>query len=108
MVFEHVGGWHYYRQVLAVISNQLPGTRYAGITSVFDREEQRCWYLGAEGIEECRWQIGSELMIYGLDFPFNQAPQVRRDLDTIATLKWPEADLQRLLGGNLKRLLALQ
>lgn len=109
MVFEHVGGWHYHRQVLAVIvNNQQAGNHlYAGIASVFDRESQRYWYLGAEGVEECRWQIGGDLLIYGLDFPFNQSPQIRRDLEVIRSLGWPDEDTEGLLGRNLKRLLGL-
>ena len=107
MVYEHVGGWHYYRQVLAVITNnRLRGNHlYAGIASVFDRESQRYWWLGPEGLSECRWQIGPDLLIYGLDFPYNQRPHLVRDLEQIRSLEWPEEDKAALLGGNLKRLL---
>jgi predicted TIM-barrel fold metal-dependent hydrolase len=107
MVFEHVGGWHYYRQVLAVITNNARRGNhlYAGIASVLDRHNQRYWYLGPEGLEECRWQIGEDLLIYGLDFPYNQAPQIKRDLEMISQLNWPEHAVQGLLGGNLRRLL---
>jgi len=109
MVFEHVGGWHYYRQVLSVITNNmLRGNHlYAGIASVLDRESQRYWYLGKEGLEECRWQIGEDLLIYGLDFPYNQAPQIERDIALIRSLDWPPAAIEGLLGGNLKRLLGI-
>ena len=106
MVFEHVGGWHFYRQVLAVIvNNQGHGNHlYAGIASVLDYENQRCWYLGTPGLNECRWQIGSNLLIYGLDFPYNQAPQIRHDLETIRGLGWPPDEIAALLGGNIERL----
>lgn len=109
MVFEHVGGWHYYRQVLSVITNNmLRGNHlYAGIARVLDRESQRYWYLGKEGLEECRWQIGEDLLIYGLDFPYNQAPQIERDIALIRSLDWPPAAIEGLLGGNLKRLLGI-
>ncbi len=109
MVYEHVGGWHYYRQVLAVISNNmLRGNHlYAGIASVLSRESQRYWWLGPEGVSECRWQIGADLLIYGLDFPYNHAAQLRSDLEQINALDWPQADIEALLGGNLKRLLGL-
>ena len=110
MVFEHVGGWHYYRQVLGVITNNhLRGNHlYAGIASVLDRENQRYWYLGPEGLEECRWQIGEDLLIYGLDFPYNQQPQIERDLETIRAMSWPANATDKLLGGNLRRLLGLE
>ncbi|MBX7215046.1 MAG: amidohydrolase [Thermoflexales bacterium] len=106
MVFEHVGGWHYYRQVLAVIvNNQGRGNHlYAGIASVLDRENQRYWYLGAEGVEDCRWQIGYERLIYGLDFPYNQREAIARDLAVLRGLPWPEAERDAVLGGNLSRL----
>lgn len=110
MVFEHVGGWHYYRQVLAVIvNNSHRGNHlYAGIASVLDRENQRYWYLGPEGVEDCRWQIGRDLLIYGLDFPYNGLPQILRDLEIIRGLPWPAEDIVALLGGNLRRLLGLE
>ncbi len=107
MVFEHVGGWHFYRQVLAVITNnRLRGNHlYAGIASVLNRESQRYWYLGPEGISECHWQIGPDLLIYGLDFPYNGPAEIAADLAQIRNLPWPREDIEALLGGNLKRLL---
>lgn len=109
MVFEHVGGWHYYRSILAVITNnQKSGNHlYAGIASVLDRENQRYWWLGQEGLNDCRWQIGQDLLIYGLDFPYNQARELESDLAQILSLDWPSSDITALLGGNLKRLLGL-
>ncbi len=110
MVFEHVGGWHYYRQVLAVITNNsVRGNHlYAGIASVLEKEYQRYWYLGPEGLDDCRWQIGADLLIYGLDFPYNPEAFIRNDLEKINSLDWPKEDIDKLLGGNLKRLLGLE
>ncbi len=110
MVYEHVGGWHFYRQVLAVIGNHKhpDGRLYAGIATVFDRAEGCPWYLGPEGVEDCRWQIGAEQLIYGLDFPYNQLSQVQKDLEIIRGLGWPTGEVDALLGGNLRRLLALR
>jgi len=109
MVFAHVGGWHFFREMVAVIVNsRRHGPHlYAGITSVLDRENQRYWYLGKEGIEDCRWQIGPDLLVYGLDFPYNQQPQIERDLEVIRSLDWPQEDIDGILGNNLKRLLGL-
>lgn len=109
MVYEHVGGWHYYRQVLAVITNnKTRGNHlYAGIASVLNKESQRYWYLGPEGVEDCRWQIGPDLLIYGLDFPYNRAPEIASDLEQIRNFPWPQEEIDALLGGNLKRLLGL-
>lgn len=109
MVYEHVGGWHFYKQVLAVITNnKTKGDHlYAGIASVLDRERQKHWYLGPEGLEDCRWQIGEHLLIYGLDFPYNQLPNVAQDIEVIRAMDWPQADIDACLGGNLKRLLGI-
>ncbi len=109
MVYEHVGGWHYYRQVLAVITNnKLRGNHlYAGIASVLNKHSQRYWYLGTEGLEDCHWQIGPDLLIYGLDWPYNREEEIAADLEQIRALPWPQEDIDALLGGNLKRLLGL-
>lgn len=110
MVFEHVGGWHFFRPMLGVIANNRNrgNCRYAGITSVLDAEHQRHWYMGKEGLDQCRWQAGPDLMIYGLDFPYNQQPQLERDLYLIRSLNWPHEDIRKLLGGNLRRLLGVE
>ena len=109
MVFEHVGGWAWYRQVLSiVINNSHHGNHlYGGIASVLDTENQKFWYLGPEGVSDCRWQIGADQLIYGLDFPYNQQPQTERDLEIIRNLDWPAEDIDLLLGGNLRNLLGL-
>jgi len=110
MVFEHVGGWHFYRQMIGVIvNNQRKGNHlYAGIASVLEADYQRYWYLGKEGLEECRWQLGSDLLIYGLDFPYNRREHIERDLETIRTMGWPAKDVDKILGQNLKRLLGME
>lgn len=109
MVFEHVGGWHYYRLLLGVMTNNLHHGEhlYAGIASVLNRDGQPYWWIGPEGVNDCRWQLGPGLLIYGLDFPYNAARQLRNDLAQIALLDWPPADIEALLGGNLRRLLGL-
>jgi uncharacterized protein len=110
MVFEHMGGWHFYRQMIAVVvNNHRRGNHlYAGIASVLERDYQPYWYLGEEGIEACRWQMGPDLLIYGLDFPHNTRAHVARDLDTIRNLDWPAEETEKLLGRNLKRLLGIE
>ncbi|MAF10990.1 hypothetical protein CMK11_11130 [Candidatus Poribacteria bacterium] len=113
MVFEHVGGWSFYRDVVAVIQNHPPGASdgaapgrlYAGITSVLDRN-RREWYLGAAGLDELRWQLGEALLIYGTDFPYNRTEQITADIELIQGLSWPEEAKAAVLGGNLVRLLS--
>ena len=62
-------------------------------------------YLGPDGLDDCRWQIGEDLLIYGLDFPYNGRMQIARDLALIRGLPWPDEARDKLLGGNLLRLI---
>ncbi len=107
MVFEHVGGWHFFRDMLAVISNHTHGEPrlFAGVASVLSRDVQKGWYLGPEGIETILWQLGDRSCIYGLDFPYNGIDYIRRDLEVIRAMSVPEESKDRLLGGNLADLL---
>jgi hypothetical protein len=107
MIFEHVGGWHFFADCLAVISNHAHGEPrlYAGVASVLSRDVQKGWYLGPEGIETMLWQLGDRVIIYGLDFPYNGVDYVRRDLEVIRTMSIPEESKDRLLGGNLRELI---
>ena len=109
MVFEHVGGWHFFRQMVGVmVNNQHAGNRlYAGIASVLDRDDQKYWYLGPEGLHDLRWQIGADRLVYGLDFPYNGRAKIERDLAVIGEMGWPDADVAALLGGNLRTLLGI-
>lgn len=108
LVFEHIGGWHFFREMVGVMANNRRKRKlYAGVASVLDRENQRYWYLGPEGLNNLYWQTGPDLMVYGLDFPYNQEAQIRRDLEIIADLPWPDEDRKGLLGGNLMRLLGM-
>ena len=59
-------------------------------------------------MEECRWQIGSDLLIYGLDFPYNREEQFHRDIEVINSLEWSEEDKAKIKGENLKRLLGIE
>jgi len=108
MILEHVGGWHFSRDAVAVISNHTThgkGHLYAGIASVLDRERQKEWYLGPEGVADLVWQIGAEHLIYGTDFPYNGRDQIARDLADLRALGLAPSALAALLGDNLRRLL---
>ena len=109
MVFEHAGGWHYYRDVVAVIQNNRrasePAKRFAGITTVLDPVRFRGWYLGPEGLNDLRWQLGDDSLIFGTDFPHNDAARIAEDVRILRSLDWPTDARDALLGGNLQRLL---
>jgi len=116
MVYEHVGGWHFLRDTLAVIVNHQEGGEdvrtpsgrlYAGIASVLDREGNPAWYLGPDGVGDVAWQIGHNHLIYGADFPYSSRERIAADLAIIRGMGLaPEAETE-LLGGNLRELLGL-
>jgi predicted TIM-barrel fold metal-dependent hydrolase len=108
MVLEHVGGWHFVRDAVAVIANHTTsekGYLYAGIASVLDRVRQKEWYLGPTGVADLVWQIGAEHMIYGTDFPYNGRDEIARDLADLQTMDLPPASQAAILGDNLRALL---
>ena len=108
MIFEHVGGFCFFYDMLAVIQNNKKGNNlYAGLTSVFSKERQKEWYLGPKKVEELIWQIGEGQLIYGLDFPWNQQEHILEDLSVFAQMDISDQTRKKILGGNLKRLLKM-
>ncbi len=112
---EHVGGYHFFNEALAVLvnnkpasrKNALPGRVYAGLTSVFTSDFNRPWYLGRQRLDEIVAQVGPDLMIFGLDFPYNREPETQLGLKTIEELGLTPEDTANILGGNLRRILKL-
>lgn len=112
---EHVGGYHFFADALAVIINNLdhsvrPVPRsnvFAGLTSVFTRETNRHWYLSKDRLEELIAQAGADQLIFGLDFPYNLEEETRTGLDTLADLHLTVEERSKVLGGNLRRELGL-
>ncbi|HHV94384.1 MAG TPA: amidohydrolase family protein [Firmicutes bacterium] len=103
---EHVGGLSFFFDALAVLTNNLErGNIYAGITSVLNKDKNLLWYLGPERMELLASLIGSEQMIFGLDFPYNGAAEVQEAIDVIMGLSLSLEDKANILGGNLARLL---
>jgi len=115
MSLEHVGGYSFFNEAIAVIFNNIPfppvpGKRprvYAGLTSVFTPGYLRFWYLPRERFDELMMQIGPELLIFGLDFPYNLEENTSLALRTLAEWVPDESKRALILGGNLRRELAL-
>lgn len=103
---EHVGGYAFFKEAVAVLTNNRENV-YAGLTSVFDAEMNRYWYLGEEHVKELIWQIGAKRCIFGLDFPHNQEEKVLEAMESIKRLPVSDEEREGILGGNLKRLLLL-
>jgi predicted TIM-barrel fold metal-dependent hydrolase len=112
---EHVGGYSFFEEALAVIVNNIPfppreGQRprvFGGLTSVFTPHYNRFWYMSRERLIEAVAQAGAAQLIFGLDFPYNLEDNTRLAMRTLRELGLPDADLALILGGNLRRELGL-
>jgi predicted TIM-barrel fold metal-dependent hydrolase len=112
---EHVGGYSYFPDALAVIVNAtpyppIPGRRcmvYAGLTSCLTPNYLRFWYMSPERLNELVLQAGIDQLIFGLDFPYNQEDQIEFAINRIKGLDLSEADHAKILGGNLREALKL-
>lgn len=108
---EHVGGYSFFAEALAVIVNRIPfppkpGQRclvFGGMTSIFTQDYNRFWYMNRERMNELIAQAGVNQLIFGLDFPYNLEENTQTALATLRGLGLPEADLALILGGNLCR-----
>lgn len=111
---EHVGGYHFFNEALAVIFNHVPPpwepdgkcNVFAGLTSVFTTDRNRFWYLDDVRLKELAAQVGVGQLIFGLDFPYNLEEQTLTALRRIRQLFSPD-EQQLILGGNLRRELGL-
>jgi predicted TIM-barrel fold metal-dependent hydrolase len=106
---EHVGGYHFFEEALAVIFNHVPPpwetgkcNVFAGLASVFTPNHNRFWYLGDERLLELHAQVGAAQLIFGLDFPYNLESQTKMGMETIRRL-FNKEDQALILGGNLRR-----
>ncbi len=107
MVFEHLGGYPFFHDVLAVLGNNTPigrpGNLFGGISSVLNRDLQKLWYLGIELVGDAIFRIGEYMPIYGLDFPYNTLEMIRDDIAQLRTLDLTPEGFEKLFGGNLVR-----
>ena len=112
---EHVGGYAYFPDALAVIVNAIPfppvpGRRcmvYAGVTSCLTPNWLRFWYMPPERMQELILQAGIDQIIFGMDFPYNLEDHINTAINTIRGLDLSETDKAKILGGNLREALKL-
>jgi hypothetical protein len=110
---EHVGGYAFFHEALAVITNHIlyppiPGTKchvYGGLTSIFKPDFIPQWYLSPERMKVLLAQVGPEQLIFGLDFPYNLEDYIHAALRVIDELQITAEQKQRVLGGNLREVL---
>jgi hypothetical protein len=112
---EHVGGYHFFNEALAVMVNRFPppwikdkkANVFAGLASIFTQHQNRFWYLKPEQIMEVILQTSIDQAIFGLDFPYNLEKETKIALETIRGLPLPDSEREKILGGNLRRELKL-
>ncbi len=107
---EHVGGWAFFNEALAVLANHVPPpwekkpcNVFAGLTSVFSPVQLPFWFMSPERMHELIRQAGINQVIFGLDFPYNDVEATKRGIEMIKALGLSEEDTAKILGGNLKR-----
>lgn len=112
---EHMGGYSFFPEALAVIVNRIPfppvpGRRcmvYGGLTSVFTPHYCRFWYMNRDRMLEAVAQATPDQLIFGLDFPYNLEDNTKLALETLRGLGLPPEQLAKVLGGNLREALGL-
>ena len=113
---EHVGGWSFFNEAIAVIFNNIPfppdptrprGNVFGGLTSCFTPHWLRFWYMPPERLQELMLQVGPEYLIFGMDFPYNLEENIRYALKRLQEEVPDEAQRALILGGNLRRELGL-
>jgi len=105
MVFEHVGGRPYFEEFVAVIENHR-GRAFGGLTSMLYGPESFTSCDLPRRIEELV-NLRGHNFIFGLDFPYNSPEINRRDIEIIMSMNIPQAEKEKILGGNLAGLLGL-
>jgi predicted TIM-barrel fold metal-dependent hydrolase len=108
---EHLGGYSFFADALAVIVNRIPfppkpGKRclvFGGMTSIFTQHYNRFWYMTRDRMLELIAQVGPQQLIFGLDFPYNLEEGTETALATLRGLGLSDPDLALILGGNLCR-----
>ncbi len=107
LVFEHFGGRTFFEQFMAILGNHKAGRIFGGLTSVLSPKVHKLWHLGPEKVADLIDCVGADKLIYGLDFPYNSAETSKEEIEIIRHLSIPEADKQKILGGNLSALLGI-
>jgi predicted TIM-barrel fold metal-dependent hydrolase len=104
IILEHVGGIAFFDQALAVLHNNK--NCYAGLTQCSGRDP--IYALSAEGRKQLLETVGVDRIIYGFDYPWNpdNRAALANDLKWVRSWGISAEAKEKILGGNLKRLIA--
>ncbi|HBL40598.1 MAG TPA: hypothetical protein DDY98_03115 [Ruminococcaceae bacterium] len=109
---EHIGGYHFFRDALAVICNnerhEPHGNVYAGWTSISDSNPPGKWSLSDEELLTVIRQTGAEYSIFGTDFPFQKPETLKAAIARFESLDIGEEAKDALFGKNLARVLGVE
>lgn len=108
---EHIGGYHFFREALAVMCNNSRHDRdcvFAGWTSVDNRKGMGEWSLSDEELETVILQTGEDRSIFGIDFPFRNAELISWDIARIKRLNLTEECKEKILGKTLADILGIE
>ena len=111
LVIEHLGGYAFFNQALAVIQNNE--NCYAGLTACSGRVPKYCLpprrirILVKTLLKRPSDELLAEKIIYGLDYPWNPSnlAALRYDIEWIRSWDIPEEGKNNILGSNLDRLI---
>lgn len=107
---EHIGGYHFFNDALAVMDNNSRHDRdvvFAGWTSITDRNGPSAWALSDEQLKTVIHQTGENRSIFGLDFPYNDAECIKSDIERIRNLDISEQCKENILGKTLAGILGV-
>ncbi len=111
---EHVGGYHFFRDALAVMCNAKRNadhpTVYAGWTSIAmnDNGLPDYWSLSDEELRTLIHQTGNDHSIFGLDFPYKKTDKQLKAIKRIEELDIPEEAKIGIFGKNLADALGME
>jgi len=102
IIIEHIGGEAFFDQALAVLHNNE--NCYAGLTQCSGRDPK--YALESARRDRLLKSVGAERIVYGLDYPWNEdnPAALKNDLAWVRSWAISGEDQQKILGGNLARL----
>ena len=103
IIIEHVGGTVFFDQALAVLQNN--SNCYAGITGCLNKKITSTAYVPEEKIMLLIDRIGSDRIIYGLDYPYDSLENWRQEIEIINDWEISEDDKLNILGRTLEKVI---
>ncbi len=105
---EHLGGYAFFREGVAVMANsqrdKVNPRVFAGWTSIWKPGN---WYLSDEDLVNLVLITGENAHIFGLDFPYCSVESMNYAIDRIMNLPIADSAKEKILGGNLRRVLGV-